>query len=62
MRTVNVHDCSECPAHHCWRGPGGWIRERCSIANRSIEQDDPERPEWCPLTKGPVLVQIAEGA
>jgi hypothetical protein len=57
-RDVAIHHCGECPAHRPWSGQIGGEPESCRIEKRSIEMDDPERPEWCPLEAGPVVLRL----
>jgi hypothetical protein len=68
MSTIEVIGCGEAKHDGEYRGcPFHEVisvrrqqREVCTAVrgNRVIERDDPERPEWCPLAKGEVLVKL----
>lgn len=58
MTTIDVRHCGECPFHETWEVADGDIRERCALADCRIWWDEPERPEWCPLERGPVTVRL----
>jgi hypothetical protein len=67
--TILVTGCGEashdgeyrgCPFHHAWEGTVG--TERCDLAKRTIEMDDTERPEWCPLAKGASVLVTLRGS
>lgn len=65
MTTIDVVHCGEiyidgrpgnqpCPFHRLH----GFIDEHCSLIDRRIYGDDPERPEWCPLGKADALIKL----
>jgi hypothetical protein len=71
---IEVVDCGEihidgkrvdrgCP-FHVWEQTIAQVpaRETCKLAQEIIHADDPERPEWCPLTKGEVSDPSGRGA
>lgn len=67
-RVYNVGHCGECPAYDTAPNPvtttGAELRAWsgvCRMVSRRVWCDDPERPEWCPLEKGPVLVRLRRG-
>jgi hypothetical protein len=66
--TIDVVGCGEangsrpCPFHatapSADRADRCGIRETCLLAQRRIDSDESERPEWCPLESGEVIVRL----
>jgi hypothetical protein len=44
----------------CWNCAFLDIEEQCNLTSRNVDDDDtdnPRMPSWCPLLKGPVVIE-----
>lgn len=64
-REITVRHCGECPAYGeranlvtASRAELRSIDGVCRVLSRHVWRDDPERPEWCPLNDGPIVLRV----
>lgn len=56
-RNLNVTCCNDCPFNVNSNGPVA-SKNMCNLAWRVIHTDKATFPDWCPLTKGNVVVNL----